>query len=135
MRSSPLWNTGTISPESGWENSEVLHTVKIDMVKLVVDVENSYKSADEIDKETVSFGEMQLKLEDWSCVHASDELHLHVVHVIPMSMNLINIGSMQVFDQFNISNEFTSFSRKSIQKLGIDLKLLQCYLVNVHIIE
>ncbi|GJZ69202.1 hypothetical protein Tco_0632752 [Tanacetum coccineum] len=67
----------------------------------------------------VSFGEMQLKLEDWSCVHASDELHLHVVHVIPMSMNLINIGSMQVFDQFNISNEFTSFSRKSIQKLGI----------------
>ncbi|GJU75390.1 hypothetical protein Tco_1272460 [Tanacetum coccineum] len=81
MGSSPLWNTRTISPGSGWENSEVLHTVKIDMVKLV-DVKNSCKSADEIDKETVSFGEMQLKLEDQSCVHASDELHLHVVHVV-----------------------------------------------------
>ncbi|GKG27088.1 hypothetical protein Tco_0402791, partial [Tanacetum coccineum] len=92
MRSSPLWNIGTIRPESGWENSEVLmidelsivetdeviHTVKTDMVKLVVDVENSCKSADEIDKKTVSFGEMQLKLEDQSYVHASDELHLHV---------------------------------------------------------
>ncbi|GKC83986.1 hypothetical protein Tco_1139703, partial [Tanacetum coccineum] len=65
------------------EIQEVLHTVKIDMVKLVVDVENSCKSVDEINKETVSFGEMQLKLEDRSCVHASDELHLHVVHVVP----------------------------------------------------
>ncbi|GJW35226.1 hypothetical protein Tco_0058146 [Tanacetum coccineum] len=58
MGSSPLWNTRTISPESGWENSECV---------------------DEIDKETVSFDEMQLKLEDRS---ASDELHLHVVHVV-----------------------------------------------------
>ncbi|GJY30307.1 hypothetical protein Tco_0413802 [Tanacetum coccineum] len=62
---------------------KVLHTVKIDMVKLMVNVENSGKSADEIDKETVLFGEMQLKLEERSCVHASNELHLHVVHVIP----------------------------------------------------
>ncbi|GKG06582.1 hypothetical protein Tco_0329551, partial [Tanacetum coccineum] len=40
-------------------------------------------SADEIDKETVSFREMQLKLEDRSCVHASEKPHLHVVHVVP----------------------------------------------------
>ncbi|GJZ84961.1 hypothetical protein Tco_0650300 [Tanacetum coccineum] len=78
MGSSPLWNTRTISPES-----EVLHIVKIDMVKLVVDVENSCKSADEINKENVSFGDMQLNLEDQSCVQASDKLHLHVVHVVP----------------------------------------------------
>ncbi|GJW12484.1 hypothetical protein Tco_1578311 [Tanacetum coccineum] len=65
------------------EIQEVLHTVKIDMVKLIVDVENSCKSVDEIDKENVSFDEMQLKLEDRSCFHASDELNLHVVHVVP----------------------------------------------------
>ncbi|GKA69458.1 hypothetical protein Tco_0775522 [Tanacetum coccineum] len=58
-------------------------SVKIDKVKQIVDVENSSNSADEIDKETVSFGEMQLKQEDRSCVHASIELHFHVVHVVP----------------------------------------------------
>ncbi|GKB94170.1 hypothetical protein Tco_0980307 [Tanacetum coccineum] len=41
------------------------------------------KGADEIDKETVSFGEMQLEQEDSSCVHASNKLHLHVVHIVP----------------------------------------------------
>ncbi|GKC43919.1 hypothetical protein Tco_1061641 [Tanacetum coccineum] len=85
MGSSPFWNTSTIRPESGWENSEVLmidelvivetdkviHTVGTDKVKQIVDVESSGKSADEIDKETVSFGAMQLKQEDQSCVHAS----------------------------------------------------------------
>ncbi|GKF51391.1 hypothetical protein Tco_0147858, partial [Tanacetum coccineum] len=71
------------------EIQKVLHTVKIDMVILVVDVENSGKSADEIDKETVSFGEMQLRKEDWSCVHASNELHLRVVHVVLLAVFLV----------------------------------------------
>ncbi|GJZ34532.1 hypothetical protein Tco_0580349 [Tanacetum coccineum] len=79
---------------------KVIHTVKIDKVTQIVDVEGSSKSADEIDKETVSFGKMQLKQEDRSCNYASIKLHL-----------------------------------KSIQKLGIDLKLLQWHLVNIHIIE
>ncbi|GKA64081.1 hypothetical protein Tco_0763687 [Tanacetum coccineum] len=65
------------------EIQKVIHTVKIDKVRQIVDVERSGKSADEIDKETVSFGEMQLKQEDRSCVHASIELHLHVVLVVP----------------------------------------------------
>ncbi|GKE10672.1 hypothetical protein Tco_1414223 [Tanacetum coccineum] len=65
------------------ETNKVIHTVETDKVKQIVDVESSGKSADEIDKETVSFGEMQLKQEDRSCVHASIELHLHVVHVVP----------------------------------------------------
>ncbi|GKE13176.1 hypothetical protein Tco_1416727 [Tanacetum coccineum] len=78
--------------------------MKINEVRQIVDVESSGKSADEIDKETVSFGEMQL-------------------------------NSMQVFDQLNISNEFAPFSEKSVQKLSIDLKLLQWHLVNIHIIE
>ncbi|GJU02855.1 hypothetical protein Tco_1113193 [Tanacetum coccineum] len=37
------------------EIQKVIHTVKIDKVKQIVDVESSGKSADEIDKETVSF--------------------------------------------------------------------------------
>ncbi|GKE34585.1 hypothetical protein Tco_1453907 [Tanacetum coccineum] len=86
--SSPCLKTGIVRPESNWENSDllfqkVIHTVKIDKVKQIVDVEGSGKNVDEIDKETVSFGEMQLKQENQSCVHASIELHLHVVHVVP----------------------------------------------------
>ncbi|GJZ13190.1 hypothetical protein Tco_0548420 [Tanacetum coccineum] len=65
------------------ETDKVIHTVETDKVKQIVDVESSSKSADEIDKETVSSGEMQLKQEDQSWVHASIELHLHVVHVVP----------------------------------------------------
>ncbi|GJW18306.1 hypothetical protein Tco_0025742 [Tanacetum coccineum] len=65
------------------ETEKVIHTMKIYKVTQIVDVESSGKSADEIDKETVSFGEMQLKQEHRSCVHASIKLHLHVVHVIP----------------------------------------------------
>ncbi|GJW77959.1 hypothetical protein Tco_0139641 [Tanacetum coccineum] len=64
------------------EIQKVIHTVKIDEVRQIVDVESSGKSADEIDKETVSFGEMQLKQEDRSYVHASIKLHLHVIHVV-----------------------------------------------------
>ncbi|GKA01974.1 hypothetical protein Tco_0674639 [Tanacetum coccineum] len=90
--SSHFWNTGTIRPESEVlmidelsiiETEKVIHTVEIDKVKQIVDVESSGKSADKIDKETMSFGEMQLKQEDQSCVHASIELHLHVIHVVP----------------------------------------------------
>ncbi|GJT34772.1 hypothetical protein Tco_0925191 [Tanacetum coccineum] len=67
--------------------TEVIHTVKIVEMRQIVDVESSGKSVDEIEKEIVSFGEMQLKQEDRSYVHASIELHLHVVHVVPRSMN------------------------------------------------
>ncbi|GKF85024.1 hypothetical protein Tco_0249922, partial [Tanacetum coccineum] len=70
MRSSPFWNTGTIRPESCWENSDckllkevlmidelsivetdkVNHTVEMDMLKLVVEVECFGKCVDEFDK-------------------------------------------------------------------------------------
>ncbi|GJX67574.1 hypothetical protein Tco_0303301 [Tanacetum coccineum] len=78
--SSPFWNTSTIRPESEVfmidelsivETNKVIHIVETDKVKQIVDVESSGKSADEINKETVSIGEMQLKQEDRSCVHAS----------------------------------------------------------------
>ncbi|GJY33428.1 hypothetical protein Tco_0417897 [Tanacetum coccineum] len=65
MDSSPFWNTGTTRLESGWENSETVG-----------------ECVDEIDKLAELNGEMQLKQEDRGCVHASNELHLHVVHVV-----------------------------------------------------
>ncbi|GKB06443.1 hypothetical protein Tco_0834676 [Tanacetum coccineum] len=97
MGSSPLWNTGTITPKSGWENSEVLmidelsivetneviHTVETDMVKLVVEIECFGMSFDEFDKETRSSDGLQPKQADLSCVHALNEPHLHEIYVIP----------------------------------------------------
>ncbi|GKE52601.1 hypothetical protein Tco_1487757 [Tanacetum coccineum] len=73
MRSSPFWNTGTIRLESEVlmidklsivETNKVIHTMETNKVKQIVDVESSGKSANEIDKETVSFGKMKLKQED-----------------------------------------------------------------------
>ncbi|GKB83877.1 hypothetical protein Tco_0950772 [Tanacetum coccineum] len=63
MGSSPFWNTEVlmIKELSIVETDKVIHTVETDKVKQIVDVESSGKSADEIDNETVSFGEMQLK--------------------------------------------------------------------------
>ncbi|GJS71277.1 hypothetical protein Tco_0704118 [Tanacetum coccineum] len=60
----------------------VSQTVKTDMVKHDVVVESLGKCVDEIDKPTELIGEMQLKQEDQSCVHASNELHLHVFRVV-----------------------------------------------------
>ncbi|GJT03146.1 hypothetical protein Tco_0824315 [Tanacetum coccineum] len=56
------------------ETNKVNHTVKMDMLKLVVEVKCFGKCVDEFDKVTVLFGEMQLKQEDRSYVHASNEL-------------------------------------------------------------
>ncbi|GJX02641.1 hypothetical protein Tco_0186554 [Tanacetum coccineum] len=65
------------------ETDKMIHTVKTDMVKVVVEIKKFGKSSDEIDKETVSFDELQLKRADLSCVHALNELHLHEIHVVP----------------------------------------------------
>ncbi|GJV06729.1 hypothetical protein Tco_1344385 [Tanacetum coccineum] len=97
LGSSPFWSTGTIRPESGWENLEVLmidelsivetdkviHTVETDMVKLVVEIECFRKSFDEFYKETKSSDGLQPKQPDLSCVHALNEPHLHEIHVVP----------------------------------------------------
>ncbi|GJY66884.1 hypothetical protein Tco_0469122 [Tanacetum coccineum] len=123
MGSSPLWNTGTIRPESGWENSEglmidelstietdeVIHTVETDMVKLVVEIKCFGMSFDKFDKEIGSSNRLQPKQADLSCVHALNEPHLHEIHVCP--------------------------KRKSIQKLDVHLKLFQFHIVDVHVIE
>ncbi|GJZ36281.1 hypothetical protein Tco_0582098 [Tanacetum coccineum] len=62
------------------EIDKVIHTVKTDMVKLVVEIESFGKRSDEIDKETVSFDE---ELQDYkqsglrlrSCING---LYLHM---------------------------------------------------------
>ncbi|GJZ68832.1 hypothetical protein Tco_0632382 [Tanacetum coccineum] len=73
MGSLLFWNTGTIRPESGWENSEVLiidclsivetdkvnHAMETDIVKLVVEIESFGMNFDEFDKETGSSDGLQ----------------------------------------------------------------------------
>ncbi|GJU87025.1 hypothetical protein Tco_1294571 [Tanacetum coccineum] len=65
------------------ETDKVIHTVETDMVKLVVEIEYFGKSFDEFDKETRSSNGLQPKPVEMSCVHASNEPHLHEIHVVP----------------------------------------------------
>ncbi|GJT22990.1 hypothetical protein Tco_0892927 [Tanacetum coccineum] len=66
------------------ETDKVNHIVEMDMLRLVVEFECFGKCIDEFDKVIVLFGEMQLKQEDQSYVHASNGSSLHVVHVVPI---------------------------------------------------
>ncbi|GJU79533.1 hypothetical protein Tco_1281898 [Tanacetum coccineum] len=64
------------------ETDKVIHTVKTDIVKLVVDIESFGMNFDEFDKETGSSDGLQPKQADLSCIHALNELHLHEIHVV-----------------------------------------------------
>ncbi|GJZ94921.1 hypothetical protein Tco_0667124 [Tanacetum coccineum] len=65
------------------ETEKVIHTVKTDKVKLVVEIESFGMSSDEFDKEIEPSDGLQPKQADLSCVHALNELHLHEIHVFP----------------------------------------------------
>ncbi|GJT27838.1 hypothetical protein Tco_0908113 [Tanacetum coccineum] len=65
-----LGATGVQIPHDDLDN---LHAVR---------EEDGMSCVDEIDKQAELTGEMQLKQEDQSYVHASSELHLHVAHVV-----------------------------------------------------
>ncbi|GKG56727.1 hypothetical protein Tco_0580051, partial [Tanacetum coccineum] len=54
------------------KTDKVNHTVEMGMLKLVVEVECFGECVDEFDKVTLLVGEMQLKQEDRSYVHASN---------------------------------------------------------------
>ncbi|GJS17339.1 hypothetical protein Tco_0411811 [Tanacetum coccineum] len=95
------------------ETDKVNHTVEMDMLKLVVEVECFGKCVDEFDKVTVLFGEMQLKQEDRSYVHASNELHLHVVHVVPSSDQGVSAADPGALSQGVVA---PSYIRKRVQK-------------------
>ncbi|GJW33162.1 hypothetical protein Tco_0053194 [Tanacetum coccineum] len=70
------------------------------MVKRDVEVEAVGKGVDEIDKLAELTDEMQLKQEDQGCVHASNELQLHVVHVRASRSCLVN--DVPCIKQFNL---------------------------------
>nr|GFD24969.1 hypothetical protein [Tanacetum cinerariifolium] len=65
------------------ETDMVIHTVKTDMMKLVVEIECVGMSAHAFDKETGLFDGLQPKQVDMSCVHALNEPHLCEIHVVP----------------------------------------------------
>ncbi|GKC92829.1 hypothetical protein Tco_1158271 [Tanacetum coccineum] len=63
------------------ETDKVIHTMEIDIVKLVVEIESFGMISDEFDKEIGSSDGLQPKQADLSCVHALNEFHLHEIHV------------------------------------------------------
>nr|GEY94312.1 hypothetical protein [Tanacetum cinerariifolium] len=65
------------------ETGKVNHIVKIEIVKLVVEIESSGISVDELDKETGSSDGLQPKQADLSYVHVLNKPHLHEIHVVP----------------------------------------------------
>ncbi|GKG36825.1 hypothetical protein Tco_0446998, partial [Tanacetum coccineum] len=62
------------------ETDKVNHTVVIEMMKLVVEVECFGISFDDFDKETGSYVGLKLKQADQNCVHALNEPHLHDIY-------------------------------------------------------
>ncbi|GJY95627.1 hypothetical protein Tco_0511988 [Tanacetum coccineum] len=81
----PCLNTRTFRANSCGENSDdkVIHIVEIDMVTLVVEIESSEISSDELDKETGSSDRLQPKQADLSYIHALNGLHSHEIRVVP----------------------------------------------------
>nr|GEX05148.1 hypothetical protein [Tanacetum cinerariifolium] len=65
------------------ETDKVNHTVETDIVILMIGTESFDMSADDFDKKTGSSDGLQPKQANLSCVHASNELHLHEIHVVP----------------------------------------------------
>ncbi|GKD61708.1 hypothetical protein Tco_1299217 [Tanacetum coccineum] len=117
------------------ETDKVIHTVETDIMKLVVEIESFYMSFDEFDKDTGSSDGLQPKQADLSCVHALNELIYMKFMLSQVSMKLINVSCVQIPNQFDISHKFAPLKRKSIQKLGVHLKLFQFHFVDVHVIE
>nr|GEZ11685.1 hypothetical protein [Tanacetum cinerariifolium] len=68
------------------ETDKVIHTVEIDIVKLVVEIKSFRMSSDEFNKETESSDRLQPKQADLSCVHALNKLHLHEIRVVPIDL-------------------------------------------------
>nr|GFA10696.1 integrase, catalytic region, zinc finger, CCHC-type, peptidase aspartic, catalytic [Tanacetum cinerariifolium] len=64
------------------ETDMVIHTVKNNMMKLVVEIECFGMSTDEFDKETGSSDGLQPKQSNLNCVHALNEPHLREIHVV-----------------------------------------------------
>nr|GEV42044.1 hypothetical protein [Tanacetum cinerariifolium] len=65
------------------KNDMVIHTEKIGMMRLVVEIKYVGKIADVFDKETWSFDGLQPEQVDLKYVHALYEPHFHDIRVVP----------------------------------------------------
>nr|GEZ29873.1 hypothetical protein [Tanacetum cinerariifolium] len=70
----------------------VIHTMKTEMMRLVVEIDCNGKIADAFDKATRSFDGLQPEQVDLNYVHALNEPHLHKIRVV-----LIKNGADQHF--------------------------------------
>ncbi|GJV80164.1 hypothetical protein Tco_1516034 [Tanacetum coccineum] len=77
------------------------------MVKRDVEIETVGECVDEIDKLAELIGEMQLEQEDRGCVHASNELHLHVVHVVVVEYSVL------IPTEYGVSNSLSNTAYSS----------------------
>ncbi|GKA57638.1 hypothetical protein Tco_0756826 [Tanacetum coccineum] len=84
------------------ETDKVIHTVEIDIVKLVVEIGIFGMSSNEFDKETGLSDRLQPKQADLSCVHALNELYLHEIHVV------LNV---HVIEQHSLHEKLNSFPK------------------------
>nr|GFD02324.1 hypothetical protein [Tanacetum cinerariifolium] len=66
-----------------FETDKMIHTVEIDIVKLVVEIKSFGMGFDKFDKKTVSVDGLKPKQADLSYVHALNELHLHEIRIVP----------------------------------------------------
>nr|GEY43678.1 retrovirus-related Pol polyprotein from transposon TNT 1-94 [Tanacetum cinerariifolium] len=72
-------------------NGQILHEEELAFladpgiaeVKLVVEIESFGMNYEKFDMETMSFGDLQQGQVDLDYVDTLDELHFHVVHVVP----------------------------------------------------
>nr|GFA03548.1 hypothetical protein [Tanacetum cinerariifolium] len=64
-------------------NVEFKDITRIDILKLVVEMESYDMSSDELDKKTRSFDGFQPKQADRSCVYVLNEPRMHEIHVVP----------------------------------------------------
>nr|GFC13498.1 hypothetical protein [Tanacetum cinerariifolium] len=94
---------------------KVIHTVEIDIVKIVVEFESSGISSDEFDKETMSSDGLQLKQEDLSYVHALNELRLYEIHVVPS-------GRLSAPERISLSAKVVIEKVETMSSDGLQLK-------------
>nr|GEU87756.1 retrovirus-related Pol polyprotein from transposon TNT 1-94 [Tanacetum cinerariifolium] len=95
------------------EINKVIHTVEIDIAKLMVEIKSFGMSSDEFDKETGSSDGLQLNQADLSCVHALNELHLNEIHVVPRVNSEYFLGLITPFSSIvgQMSKPFSTDSR------------------------
>nr|GEW74046.1 hypothetical protein [Tanacetum cinerariifolium] len=94
------------------ETHEVIHIVKTDIVKLVVEIESFGMSSDDFDKETVSFDELQLTqadlkvlMMDWlSIVETHEVIHIVETDIVKLVVEIESFGmSSDDFDKETVS--------------------------------